>query len=588
MALAGLSILPMLGLVLFLSYQQRAQEMRETAERVVVLARVVAAQQTQILDQARQLLGGMASSSEGVGAELLGKGCAERLGALLDSYSIYHQVFFALPDGRVRCAARALRKPVNIRDREYFRRALATRGFTLSGVIFGRDSRVYTVAAAQPLLGAAGRVLGVLVASVDLQWIGDTLRGAALPADTVVSLVDASGTTLARFPGGGSYLGKKVPDFEFFQSAIAEGITDPTESTDGDGLERFVSYARLPGRDLYLRLALPSWVVERDAARSLREGLSGAGLALALTLLLGWFAAGRLVARPIARLTEATERLGRGDLSARTGIARHGGEIGRLAAKFDQLADHLERSRRALRTLSAGNRTLLREQNEALLLAEMCRVAVEVGGYPLAFVCYARDDEAKTVEVAARHGADDGLLDSLELTWADSERGRGSVGNAIRSGQTAYVRRIATDPNAAPWRGEILRRGFASVVSLPLRVEGRVIGTFTLFAPEADAFDSDEAELLDEVAADLSFGIEAIRRRARQLEAERAMERALSHEAVSGLPNRASFLVRVDEALAGALQEGNPAAVLVAHLPHLQALYEALGYDPGNAALREV
>jgi len=157
-ALAALSILPMLGLVLFQAQQQQAQEVRETAERARVLANLVAGQQTQIVAQARQLMAGLAMTMPGAGAELLGARCASRLDALLDAFPIYHQVFFALPDGEVRCAARPLRKTVNIGDREYFRRALATRDFALSGVIFGRDSHVYTVAAAQPLLDAAGKL----------------------------------------------------------------------------------------------------------------------------------------------------------------------------------------------------------------------------------------------------------------------------------------------------------------------------------------------------------------------------------------------------------------------------------------------
>jgi diguanylate cyclase (GGDEF)-like protein len=588
--LAGLSILPMLGLVAFQAHQQQAQEVRETAQRARVLAHLVAAQQSEIVAQARQLMAGLAVSMPAAGAELLGARCASRLSALLDAFPIYHQVFFALPDGEVRCAAHPLRKPVNIGDRAYFRRALATRDFTLSGVIFGRDSRVYTVAAAQPLLDPAGRPLGVLVASVDLQWIGATLESAGLPEKAVISLVDATGTTLARFPGSGSHVGRKVADFEFFQSAIAHDGAEPVEFSDGDGLERYVSYAKVPSRagDLYLRVAIPSWVVDQTAERSLRQGLALIAGVLALTLMLAWLAAERLVARPIARLSDATERLGRGDLSARTGVPHGRGEIGRLAAKFDQLAEHLQRTQRALRTLSAGNRTLLREKDEAALLMQMCRATVEVGQYPLAFVCLAREDEAKSVDVVARHGADGGLLDSLAVTWADTERGRGSVGRAIRSGQPSFVRHIATDPGAAPWRAEILERGFASVVSLPLKVEGRVIGTFTLFALEPDAFDAGEVELLEEMAADLSFGIEAIRVRARQLAAERAIERALTHDTITDLPNRGAFVMRVDQVLVEAQRADEPSAVLVAHLPHLQALYEALGYDPGNAALREV
>ena len=42
----------------------------------------------------------------------------------------------------------------------------------------------------------------------------------------------------------------------------------------------------------------------------------------------------------------------------------------------------LESVSRALRTLSAGNRTLLRASDEQELLREMCKVIIEQGGYP--------------------------------------------------------------------------------------------------------------------------------------------------------------------------------------------------------------
>ena len=50
------------------------------------------------------------------------------------------------------------------------------------------------------------------------------------------------------------------------------------------------------------------------------------------------------------------------------------------------LPEDPQRIRRALETLAAGNRALLGAKNEQALLNEMCRVAVEVGGYRMAWV----------------------------------------------------------------------------------------------------------------------------------------------------------------------------------------------------------
>jgi len=85
-----------------------------------------------------------------------------------------------------------------------------------------------------------------------------------------------------------------------------------------------------------------------------------------------------------------------GDWTARTGLVHRSDAMGQLAEKLDELAEHGQRTSRAFRTLSSGNRTLLRESDEPRLLKEMCRVAVEQGGYALAFVNYAQHDAEKS------------------------------------------------------------------------------------------------------------------------------------------------------------------------------------------------
>ena len=57
--------------------------------------------------------------------------------------------------------------------------------------------------------------------------------------------------------------------------------------------------------------------------------------------------------------------------------------------------EELERVSRALRTLSGSNRALLRAEDEASLLREICRVVVEEAGYYSALVSRAEHDEDK-------------------------------------------------------------------------------------------------------------------------------------------------------------------------------------------------
>jgi signal transduction histidine kinase len=58
-----------------------------------------------------------------------------------------------------------------------------------------------------------------------------------------------------------------------------------------------------------------------------------------------------------------------------------------------------------------------------------------------------------------------------------------------------------------------MKRGFRSVIALPLVDEDQVFGTLGIYAGEVDAFDAQEVEILNELAGDLAFGIIALRTR---------------------------------------------------------------------------
>ncbi len=174
-----------------------------------------------------------------------------------------------------------------------------------------------------------------------------------------------------------------------------------------------------------------------------------------------------------------------------------------------------KRHERAIRTLGACNEALVRATDEAKLLEDVCRIVVEVGGYRLAWVGSAENDERRTVRPVALWGFDDGYVASADVVWADTERGRGPVGTAIRTRQPAVARRISADPTFEVWRSRAEERGFASMIALPLVSEDRTFGAIAIYSADVEALgDERELKLLAELANDLAFGIDVLRGRA--------------------------------------------------------------------------
>ncbi len=180
----------------------------------------------------------------------------------------------------------------------------------------------------------------------------------------------------------------------------------------------------------------------------------------------------------------------------------------------------LARVNRTLRMLGNSNQVLIHIADESTLLNEICRIAVDVGGYRMAWAGYAEEDEAKTIRPVAQAGFDSGYLEFANVTWADCDRGRGPGGVAIRTGQPHIVHDVSGDPTFAPWREEAVRRGYQSVIAVPLIGEGRTFGILCIYADEVGAFDVEEVEILNELADDLAFGITAMRTRAEHRRAE--------------------------------------------------------------------
>jgi len=186
----------------------------------------------------------------------------------------------------------------------------------------------------------------------------------------------------------------------------------------------------------------------------------------------------------------------------------------------------LRRTNRTLRMISECNEVLVRATDETELLQAICRLVVEGGGYRMAWVGFAEHDDAKSVRPVAQAGFETGYLETADITWADTERGRGPAGTAIRTGQPVIARNTLTDPTFAPWRKAALERGYAASATLPLKTGDTTLGALMVYSATPDSFDAGEVELLSQLADDLTYGINALRSRAEQQRAEEALRQS--------------------------------------------------------------
>jgi PAS domain S-box-containing protein len=176
--------------------------------------------------------------------------------------------------------------------------------------------------------------------------------------------------------------------------------------------------------------------------------------------------------------------------------------------------EDVQRLNRLLKARSASSRALLHATDEAQYLQDVCRLVVEDCGYAMVWVGYAVNDAAKSVLPVASAGKEDGYLQTVQVTWADSARGRGPAGTPIRTGQVVLCPNMLHDPRFLPWRNEALKRGYASAIGLPILRNGKAFAVITVYSSLVNPFSPDEVQLLSELADDLSHGIDTIRLRA--------------------------------------------------------------------------
>jgi len=597
-----LIIVPVFALLLHNAIEARKAETLHTQTVALMLARLALQEQQEFIAGARQLLPGLARLPS-IQAAKGGAACNDVLARLLEQYPYYANFGVSGRDGLMWCSGLPMSTPVQIHDRDYFRRAIETGDFAIGGYQVGRITGKSAINLGYPLRDDQGRIEGVIFAALDLAWLSRKLSNIPLPEGTTITILDRSGTVLTHQPDPDKWFGKSIKDAPFVRMILERDAEGTAESIDAADVHRLFAFTPLHqgnSNSVYVSVGIPRDVAYADLDSRFKRDLLALLLIVVIVIAVAWKGSNVFVLRPLGVLAHASERLGKGDLNARTELPQTHDEFGRLAQTFDRMAVSLQRRRdeaeihdrelrqinRALRTLSAGNRTLVRATDEASLLHKMCTVAVEYGGYRMAWVGYAENDTEKSVRPVAQAGVDTAFLEALRITWDESEHGSDPTGKAIRTGKPCVSYGLQSEPQYQAWHSAAQEHEINSVVSLPLHVDQKVLGALTIYSEDVDAFDSAEIELLSEMVEDLAYGISALRTRIKHDTAQATIERMAYYDALTGLPNHTSLEEYLASAVSKAGSRHNTLALLLFDLERLRDINDTLGFEAGNTVMQ--
>ncbi len=171
--------------------------------------------------------------------------------------------------------------------------------------------------------------------------------------------------------------------------------------------------------------------------------------------------------------------------------------------------DQVRRLNRIHAVLSNISAAIVRLRDSDDLFNEVCRIAVEVGDFRMAWLGLA-DPADGEVRVVAQAGLKDDHFLQLHLSPLDQGGSPDPTGLARPSFHHDVCNNIATDPRLAPWREGALARGYRALAAFPICVAGQVRGTLNLYADQKDYFDTATIDLLDELASNIGYALGSI------------------------------------------------------------------------------
>lgn len=300
------------------------------------------------------------------------------------------------------------------------------------------------------------------------------------------------------------------------------------------------------------------------------------------------------IAEPLRSIQNAAKEIQKGNYNVRIEVTSRD-EIGQFAERFNEMAAKLKdafqeiqtRSDKIVKLNNASNAIVGFTEGQFLYQA-ICDNALKLFDFRMVWLGLLQNNSYE-VRPLAHAGAEDGYLSGVAITWDDSPTGRGASGTAIRSNKTQIINDMAIDPNYEPWRDEAAKRGYRSLMSVPLICANTaVIGVLNFYSDNPGYFTEDKVELCHIYANQAAIAIEnltlltdlddKVRSRTRELEDAKLLAESANRAKSAFLSNMSHDLRTPLNAIIGfseAMSQGIYGEVRPDHKEYLEYIYQS-------------
>ena len=242
--------------------------------------------------------------------------------------------------------------------------------------------------------------------------------------------------------------------------------------------------------------------------------------------------------------------------------------------------ERLRRLTRTYRMLSSTSSAILRLHNRAALLDEVCRIAVQQGGYQRSAISL-MDPGTKVLTQLACAGLDSqphaGTDHVMDPFGPQSEL----MEQVIRSGAPVVHNDLHREAPSEPLRESAILLGYRAVAALPLKIDDATIGVIRFFSTEPGVFDAAEIGVLLELNANISFALQ-------YLEKDEAVHFLSYFDSLTGLAKRPLFCQRLAQTLVKDRRDDAGRTVLVFDVQKLGAINDSFGRYVGDGLIEKI
>lgn len=209
---------------------------------------------------------------------------------------------------------------------------------------------------------------------------------------------------------------------------------------------------------------------------------------------------------------------------------------------------HVQRLKAFNELLVRVNQAMNRYDDDGQFLKAICDLSVIYNEIKLAWVATVRD--GSDFSCIAASGATEALHDIKISTEATSPWLAKLMTRAWHTGEPTFVQSYAQHDTLSPWKAWARRFGMRAMAVLPLYRNGKIWAVWTVYHEKEGVFDSEMQTILEQIALDITRGLERIDLVARERQSAIIRESLLNNALVGILMTQGKRIVEANEHVA--------------------------------------